>query len=169
MSRHGDRQRTDVTAHPAAMLNDMNPPSASDVVTPFAPLRLAVHALVAVSIGIVSPFTGLAWPFALAVGMVLGSADARQLRGEARALAGGSDRALLVALGILGMLFFGAIVGGVIAIVVVALAIFSERAAALASPTDRGVARILLFIVPLAMWLFVFPLLGIDVDIRIGG
>ena len=28
-----------------------------------APLRLAVHVLVAVSIGIVSPFTGLAWPF----------------------------------------------------------------------------------------------------------
>jgi hypothetical protein len=34
---------------------------------------------------------------------------------------------------------------------------------------SRGVARILLFIVPIAMWLFVFPLLGMDVDIRIGG
>ena len=52
---------------------------------------------------------------------------------------------------------------------VVVLAVFSERAAAFASPTDRGVARILLFIVPVAMWLFVFPLLGVDVDIRIGG
>jgi hypothetical protein len=29
------------------------------------------------------------------------------------------------------------------------------------------VARIL--IVPIAMWLFLFPLLGMDVDIRIGG
>ena len=147
----------------------MNAPTASDTASTFPPLRVAVHALVAVSIGIVSPFTGLAWPFALGVGMVLGSADARQLRGEARGLAGGSDRALLVALGILGMLFFGAIVGGLIAIVVTALTVFSERAAAFASPTDRGVARILLFIVPVAMWLFVFPFLGVDVDIRIGG
>ena len=52
---------------------------------------------------------------------------------------------------------------------IVALTSFSERAAAHASPTDRGVARILLFIVPVAMWLFVFPLIGMDVDIRIGG
>ena len=146
----------------------MNPPSTPDAIE-YAPLRVAVHALVAVSIGIISPFTALAWPFALGVGMVLGSADARGMRGEARGLRGGSDRALLVALGILGMLFFGAIVGGLIAIVVVALAVFSERAAAFASPTDRGVARILLFIVPVAMWLIVFPLLGVDVDIRIGG
>lgn len=55
------------------------------------------------------------------------------------------------------------------AIVVVALTVLSERAAARASPTDRGVARILPFLVPLAMWLFVFPLLGVDGDIRIGG
>jgi hypothetical protein len=154
--------------HPVTLV-DMHAPTAFERANTYSPLRVAVHALVAVSIGIVSPFTGLAWPFALGVGMVLGSADARQLRGEARGLAGGSDRALLVALGILGMLFFGAIVGGLIAIVVVVLAVFSERAAAFASPTDRGVARILLFIVPLAMWLFVFPLLGVDVDIRIGG
>jgi hypothetical protein len=72
-------------------------------------------------------------------------------------------------LGVLGMVFFGAIIGGLIAIVVVALTVFSEKAAAHASPTDRGVARILLFILPVAMWLFVFPLLGMDVDIRIGG
>ena len=153
----------------AATLVAMHTPTTADPAMTFTPLRVAVHALVAVSIGIVSPFTGLAWPFALGVGMVLGSSDARQMRGEARGLAGGSDRALLVALGILGMLFFGAIVGGLIAIVVTALAVFSERAAAFASPTDRGVARILLFIVPVAMWLFVFPLLGVDVDIRIGG
>jgi hypothetical protein len=67
------------------------------------------------------------------------------------------------------MLFFGAIIGGLIAIVVVALASFSERVAAEASPTDRGVARILLFFVPIVMWLVVFPLIGLNVDIRIGG
>jgi hypothetical protein len=148
----------------------MNAPTMpAGVLTTFAPLRVGVHALVAISIGIVSPFTGLAWPFALLVGMALGAADARRLRGEARDLAGESFTAVAVAGGILGMLFFGAIIGGLIAVVVVSLTAFSERAAAQASPTDRGVARILLFIVPVAMWLFLFPLLGMDVDIRIGG
>lgn len=132
----------------------------------FAPLRLGVHLLVAVSIGIVSLFTALAWPFALVVGVLLGSADAKRQRGEADRdwLA----RQLIVVLGVLGMLFFGAIIGGLIAIAVVALASFSEKAAAHASPTDRGVARILVFMIPVVMWLFVFPLLGMEVDIRIG-
>lgn len=131
-----------------------------------APLRLGVHILVAVSIGIISPFTALAWPFALVVGVLLGSADAKRQRGERDRdwLA----REFLVVLGVLAMLFFGAIIGGVIAIAVVALASFSEKAAAHASPTDRGVARILVFMIPVVMWLFVFPLIGMDVDIRIG-
>ena len=67
------------------------------------------------------------------------------------------------------MIFFGVIIGGLVAIVVVILASFSEKAAAYASPTDRGVARILLFIVPIIMWFIVFPLLGVNVNVRIGG
>ena len=133
-----------------------------------APLRLSVHLIVATAIGIVSPFTALAWPFALLTGMVLGSADARRLRGERDAASDTIVAAFAVAGGILAMLFFGAIIGGIIAIAVVALASFSERAAAFASPTDRGVARILLLIVPIAMWFVVFPLLGMNVNIRIG-
>jgi hypothetical protein len=131
-----------------------------------APLRLSVHLLVAVAVGIVAPFTALAWPFALLTGIVLGSADARRMRGEPAAI---GVSGLAVAGGILGMLFFGAIIGGIIGIVVVVLASFSERAAAFASPTDRGVARIILFLVPLLMWFVVFPLLGLNVNIRIGG
>ena len=131
-----------------------------------APLRLGVHVLVGVSIGLVSPFTALAWPFALAVGILLGSADAKRQRGERdRDWLG---RELLVVFGVLAMLIFGAIVGGVIAFAVVALASFSEKAAAHASPTDRGVARILIVMIPLVMWMFVFPLIGLDVDIRLG-
>jgi hypothetical protein len=138
-------------------------------VSGFAPLRLGLHLPAGVAIGIISPFTVLAWPFALAVGAALGGADARQLRGEPRNLSGGSLNALALTGGVLGMVIFGAIIGGLIAIAVVALASFSERAAAFASPTDRGVARILVFIVPIAMWMFLFPLLGMDVNIRIGG
>ncbi len=137
--------------------------------TVYAPLRWGVHLLVAASIGIVSPFTGFAWPFAIAVGMAMGSADARRLRGQPDGVGDGLLRGLAIVFGVLGMLFFGAIIGGLIAIVVVVLAVFSEKAAAYASPTDRGVARILLFIVPIVMWFIVFPLLGVNVNVRIGG
>jgi hypothetical protein len=134
-----------------------------------APLRLGVHLLIATSVGIVSAFTALAWPFAIGVGMILGSSTARRLRGEHEGFADTFATALLAAMGIIAMLIFGAIIGGLIAFAVVALASFSERVAAYASSTDRGIARLIVFIVPVAMWLFLFPLLGMDVDIRIGG
>jgi hypothetical protein len=136
--------------------------------TAFEPLRLWAHALIGVAIGFVSPFTGLAWPFALLVGMIIGSADARRQRGERDTTAETVVRGLLAGLGVLSMLFFGVIIGGLIAIIVVALAAFSERAAAHASSTDRGVARIILFVIPIVMWFVVFPLLGVVVDINIG-
>ena len=133
------------------------------------PLRLGVHLLVAFAIAIVAPFTALAWPFAILTGMVLGSADAARLRGRQSTFADSAATGLLAAIGVLAMLIFGAIIGGLVALIVVALTSFSERAAAHASATDRGVARILLFIVPMVMWLFVLPLLGVNLDIRIGG
>jgi hypothetical protein len=134
----------------------------------YAPLRIGVHALVGVAISVVAPFTALAWPFAMLVGVIGGPSSARTLR--ERTDAGQSlSMALLMAVGVLGMLFFGAIIGGIVAIIVVVLTHFSETAAALASPTDRGVARIIVFLVPIVMWLVVFPLLGVQVDIRIGG
>ncbi|HSK93186.1 MAG TPA: hypothetical protein VLA76_03910 [Candidatus Angelobacter sp.] len=147
----------------------MNMQSAPAPLATFAPLRLAVHLLVAGSAAVISPFTALAWPFALLVGVLIGSADAKRMRGEPDSTGDAVARGFLAAIGVLAMLFFGAIVGGLIAIAVVALAAFSEKAAAHASPTDRGVARILLFMVPIVAWLIVFPLLGLDVDIRIGG
>ena len=137
--------------------------------TAYSPLRYGVHLLVAVAIGIVSPFTALAWPFALLVGIAIGSADARRSRGEPAAPGQGFFTGLSVVLGTVAMLFFGAIIGGIIAVVVVVLAVFSERAAAHASPIDRGVARIIMFVVPVVMWFVVFPLLGFNVDIQIGG
>jgi hypothetical protein len=134
-----------------------------------APLRLGVHALVAVAIGVVSPFTGLAGPVALLIGMVIGSTDAAQMRGERRTLADQLAMSFIVAVLVLLMLALGAIVGGLIALLVVGLTVFSEKVAAFASPTDRGVARILLFLVPVLMWLVVFPLIGMNVQVRIGG
>ena len=141
----------------------------TDSTAAYAPLRYGVHLLVAVAVGIVSPFTVLAWPVGLVIGMAIGSADARRLRGEPADPGQRVFTGVAVILGTLGMLFFGAIIGGLIALVIVVLAVFSERAAAFASPTDRGVARIILFVVPVVMWFVVFPLLGFNVNVRVGG
>ena len=159
--------RLAATARQTARVTSQTAPTSTT--TAYSPLRYGVHLLVAVAIGIVSPFTALAWPFALLVGMAIGSADARRSRGEAAAPGQGFFTGLSVILGTLGMLFFGAIIGGIIAIVVVVLAVFSERAAAHASPIDRGVARIILFVVPVVMWFIVFPLLGFNLNVQIGG
>ena len=135
----------------------------------YAPLRIWVHALIGVAVGMISPFTALAWPFALLLGMAFGASSARRERGERSDFAVSLLTALAMAIGILGMLFFGAIIGGLIAIPIVILAAFSESAAAHASPVDRGVARILVFVIPIAMWFIVFPLLGMNVNVNIGG
>jgi len=135
----------------------------------YAPLRIWVHALIGVAVGMISPFTALAWPFALLLGMSFGTSSARRERGERSDFAMSLLTALAMAVGILGMLFFGAIIGGLIAIPIVILAAFSESAAAHASPVDRGVARILVFVIPIAMWFIVFPLLGMNVNVKIGG
>lgn len=134
----------------------------------FAPLRLWVHGLIAVAIGLISPFTVLAWPFAMLLGMAFGASSARRERGERADFAVLLLGALAMAVGILGMLFFGAIIGGLIALPIVFLAAFSEMAAAHASPVDRGVARIILFVIPVAMWLIVFPLIGLNVNVNVG-
>ncbi len=134
---------------------------------PAATLQYTAHVLVGLAIALIAPFTGLAWPFALLVGIVLGSAEAAGMRGERSERGDDFVRGLAVTGGVLAMLFLGAIIGGLIALIVVALASFSERAAAHASPTDRGVARILLFVVPALAWIALLAV-GVDVDIRIG-
>lgn len=136
---------------------------------PAEPLKLATHVVVGIAIGLVAPFTALAWPFALLTGIVIGKGDAGRLRGEAGSSASGIVRVLAVTGGVLGMLFFGALIGGLIAFVVVALAAFSERAAAFATPNDRSVARLLLVIVPVLTWILLAVVLRIGVQVRIGG
>ena len=69
--------------------------------------------------------------------------------------------------GVLAMFVAGAIVGGIIAFFVAALADFSERMAADASPTDRNLTRILLFVGGALGWI-VWVALGFQFDVRIG-
>jgi hypothetical protein len=78
-------------------------------------------------------------------------------------------RALAVVGGIIGMLILGALFGGVIALLIVALAAFAERVTANTGPTGQTVARILLFIITFGIWVVLALVLRLNVNINIGG
>jgi hypothetical protein len=129
--------------------------------------KLAYHVIIGVVIGVVALITVFAWPFAILTGMVIGSADADRLRGVAPR--GTTVRVLAVTGGVLAMLFFGAIIGGLFAFTIVALAAYSERIAANTSSTDRVMARILLSLVSVGTWFVLFYVLKLNINIHIGG
>lgn len=131
------------------------------------PSRLGRHLVVAMAIGVLAPFTLLAWPFAIATGIVIGTADVERMHGQTASRTTKLVRVAAVTGGVLAMLVAGAIVGGIIAFFVAALADFSERIAADASPTDRNLARILLFAGGALGWI-VFAVLGFQFNVRIG-
>jgi hypothetical protein len=132
-------------------------------------LNLGYHAIIGAAIGVVALFTGLAWPLAILTGMVIGHDQVERSQGIRR---GGSTtlvRVLAVTGGVLGMLFLGAIIGGFIAFLIVALAAFSERVAAGTSATDQGIARILIFLIAVAVWFIAIVVLNVHVNINVGG
>jgi hypothetical protein len=77
-------------------------------------------------------------------------------------------RLLAVTGGVLAMLVFGAILGGLIGFIVAAFAALSERVAADASTTDRSIARILIVLVAVVGWFAITTALGARVDLRFG-
>lgn len=131
------------------------------------PSRLGRHLVVAMAIGVLAPFTLLAWPFAIATGIVIGTADVERMHRQTASRTTKLVRVAAVTGGVLAMFVAGAIVGGIIAFFVAALADFSERIAADASPTDRNLARILLFAGGALGWI-VFAVLGFQFNVRIG-
>jgi hypothetical protein len=147
-------------------MSDVPPPPPA---TPAPPekLNLVYHLIIGVAAGIVAPFTIWAWIPALLTGMVVGGADVDRLNGRPQRSA--ATRILAVTGGVIVMLFVGAIVGGIIASVIVALAAFNDRIAAKTTATDQGIARILMFIVTVAIWFLVFFVLKLNVNINIGG
>ena len=132
------------------------------------PIQLGRHLILAVALGLVAPFTGLAWPFALATGIVIGKDEVEKSQGVPESTASRIRRRAAVTGGILAMLIAGAVIGGLIAIVIVRLSTFSERLAADASAIDRSLARIVLFIAAGAGWLIIGSLLDIHLDLRFG-
>ena len=132
-------------------------------------LNFVYLAIIGVAMGLVAPFTGFAWPIAIAVGMILGLAAVErstgvQQRGSVHLL-----RALVIVIGTILMFIFGAILGGVIALLIVGLASFSERVSANAGPTDRVIGRILITIITAVVWFVMLNVLKVNVNINIGG
>ena len=131
------------------------------------PFRFGRYLVVALAIGLLAPFTLWAWPFAIATGIVIGTADVEKAHGQTASRSTRLVRVAAVTGGVLAMFVAGAFVGGIIAFFVAALADFSERVAADASPTDRTLARILLFVGGALGWM-VFAALGFQFNIHIG-
>ena len=77
-------------------------------------------------------------------------------------------RALGIVVGVALMFFLGAIVGGVIALIIVALVAFSERIAANASATDQGIARILVLMLGVVIWIVLFVVVKPNINVSIG-
>jgi uncharacterized BrkB/YihY/UPF0761 family membrane protein len=131
-------------------------------------INLPYHVIIGVAAGMVAAFTALAWPVALFLGYIVGRDQVERMHGVRNPAATNILRALLIVIGVGAMLFLGAIFGGLIAIVIIALVAFSERIAGNASTTDQGIARILVFIVAAATWGILFVVLKPNINISIG-
>jgi hypothetical protein len=132
-------------------------------------LNVASHAIIGVAMGLVAPFTGVAWIPAILTGMVIGRAGVEQRHGIRSSRSTQVLRILAVTGGVIAMLFLGAIIGGLIAFVVAALAAFSERVAEGTSATDQTIARLLIIVVTIAVWLLLVFVFKVGFSIRFGG
>ena len=132
------------------------------------PPQLGRNLIVAIAVGVLAPFTLWAWPFAIATGIVIGTADVEKGHGQTASRSTRFVRIVAVTGGVLAMFVAGAFVGGIIAFLVAALAVFSERIAADASPTDRNLARILLLVGGALGWIVLGVALGVQLNVRIG-
>ena len=129
--------------------------------------KLYRHIVIGLAVALIAPFTGLAWPFAILLGIVIGQDDVDRRRHVARSSTTKVLRVLAVTGGVRAMMLFGAIFGGLIAFLIVALAAISERAAADAESVDRIVARLILFALPVLAFV-VLIIAGANISIRFG-
>jgi hypothetical protein len=129
--------------------------------------RIYRHLIIGFVIALIAPFTGLAWPFAILLGIVIGRDDVERRQGIKRSGASTILGILAVTGGVLATIFFGAIIGGVIALPIIVLAAFSERAAAEGTPVDRVMARLVLFLMPVLGYIVLIAI-GANINIRVG-
>lgn len=128
------------------------------------PFRLGFHGIIAIAMALVAPVTGLAWAFAILTGLVIAADDADRRAGTHVPAVQRTARILAVTGGVLGMLVAGALLGGLVAIICVALTLTSERASATATPTERSIARILLLVGGLVGFVVFNGAIRLDMD-----
>ena len=149
-------------------MTETGPPTTATTAQSTVRLNLAYHAIIGAAMGVIAPFTGFAWIPAILTGMVIGRAGVEQRQGIKSSRATQAVRVLAVTGGVLAMMVLGAILGGIIAFLIAALAGFSERLAEGTTATDQTIARILISIMALGVWLVLLLVLNMDVSIRIG-
>lgn len=150
-------------------MNETGPPAAPSVQRAPERLNVASHLVIGVAMGLIAPFTGLAWIPAILTGMVIGRAGVEQRQGIRSSRTTQVLRVLAVTGGVVAMLILGVILGGLIAFLVAALAAFSERVAEGTTATDQTIARILIIVVTVAVWVLLVFVLKLNVNIRLGG
>jgi hypothetical protein len=132
-------------------------------------LKYVGHAIVGVAIGFVAVFTLFAWIPAMLIGSVIGQERVEQ----AHAIRAGRSLTVVRVLAVIGgagaMLYMGAIVGGLVAFVIVFLTASSERLAVNVTPNDRSIARILVGLLAAVVWFALIYVLQIDLSVRLGG
>ena len=136
------------------------------VTAPLERLNVAYHVVIGVAIGLVALITGFAWPFAILTGMVIGKANSDRRLGRTT----GSSVVQLLAVtgGVLAMLFFGALIGGLFAFMIVALAAYSERVAENTRPIDQTMARIMIALIGTVVWFAAWAILGLKISLSFG-
>lgn len=131
-------------------------------------VNLMYHAIIGAAVGVTAAFTALAWPVAMVLGYVIGRDQVERMHGIKARPALSILRALVVVIGFAVMLWLGAIVGGLIALIIVALVAFGERIAANTSATDQGIARILVLLLGVVIWIALFVVLKPNINFSIG-
>ena len=156
-------------------MTDTLPPPPAPEAGPAAPgprplerLNLPYHVLIGIAMGVVAIFTAFAWVPAVLTGIVIGRAGVEQRQGIRARGAMQALRVLAVTGGVLAMLFLGAIIGGLIAFLIVALAAFNERVAENTSPTDQTMARIIIGLLTVVVWFAAIYVIGLNLNIRLG-
>ena len=157
------------------MTDTLPPPPAPEAVAavpgprPLDRLNLPYHVIIGVAMGVVAIFTAFAWVPAVLTGIVIGRAGVEQRQGIRARGATQALRVLAVTGGVLAMLFLGAIIGGLIAFLIVALAAFNERVAENTSPTDQTMARIIIGLLTVVVWFAAIYVIGLNLNISLGG
>jgi hypothetical protein len=121
-----------------------------------APFRWREHLGMALLVAAIMPFTALAWPFALFTGFVTGQVWVAQRRGVPMSGAAAAGRVVAAGAGMVGMIVFGLLVGGVVSFAIAALAALSELRSPRGTVRQQVGAKVLLVGAPTLAWLLLF-------------